>query len=91
METKTEKNLLQELNNTLPDDNIKQELNKDIKFNQNQSAQRKIEINMNILKWKLYNIDIADGWKSPANKAVYSPFGKSRNSWYVDSNVKKIG
>ena len=90
-EIKGEKNILRELEKTLIDSSIKREINKDIKSSQQEGAQRKIEINMNILKWKLYNIDIINAMKSPVNKSIHSPFSKSHNNWYVDPNGKKIG
>ena len=49
-EIKGEKNILRELEKTLTDSSIKREINKDIKPSQQEGAQRKIEINMNILK-----------------------------------------
>lgn len=51
----------------------------------------RVQINVNILKWKLYNINITNNvQKSPkAKQNLQSPISKSRNLYMTDSGFKK--
>jgi len=84
----TSKDLEPDLFITKTDDSLEKNENNLFKRIRN-SENPKVTINVNILKWKLYNINLNQSSLSKLNKQGVSPFCKSRSSQNPDSGLKR--